>query len=196
MFTEIRIYYEGSRLLRPGFDAFFAALKSRAREKRCSFTLVSGGSGETACRDFGIALKKHPTAWNILLKDSEGPYADNFSVSLCGERQWNKSHADSIFWMVQMMESWFLADKGKLQQFYGSEFRESALKTNPNVEEIPKKDLENCLRDATKNTQKGDYYDNKTSHGPKLLALINPDLVQKAAPNCRKLFQAILAKLP
>jgi hypothetical protein len=69
------------------------------------------------------------------------------------------------------------------------------LKRNTNVEEIPKKDLEDGLREATKKTQKGDYFDNKTSHGPKLLAAIKPELVRKAAPNGQKLFEAVLARL-
>lgn len=94
-----------------------------------------------------------------------------------------------------MMEAWFHADRDSLAAFYGEGFKRNALRANPNVEKIPKKDLEDGLRAATRNTRKGDYYDNKTSHGPKLLARINPGLVQNAAPNCRK-FQAILARLP
>ena len=73
--------------------------------------------------------------------------------------------------------------------------KRAPLKRNTNVEEIPKKDLEDGLREATKKTQKGDYFDNKTSHGPKLLAEISAEKVQAAAPNCRKLFAAVLAKL-
>ena len=51
------------------------------------------------------------------------------------------------------------------------------------------------LKSATKNTSKGDYYDHKTSHCPQLLARINASWVRDAAPNCRKLFGAILAEL-
>ena len=72
--------------------------------------------------------------------------------------------------------------------------QESALKKNPRVEEISRKDLEDGLKAATKDTQKGNYYDRKTEHGPKLLASIRPELVRKAAPNCRRLFEAVLAK--
>ena len=110
---------------------------------------------------------------------------------------WDKSHAESIFWMVEMMESWFHADKDALERFYGSgpKFRRNALSANPNVEQISKKDLKNGLSEATKGTSKGDYYDHKTSHGPKLLELIKPELVRKAAPHCQKLFQAVLSKL-
>ena len=94
-----------------------------------------------------------------------------------------------------MMESWFHADKGALERFYGSGFRKSALKANPNVERISKKDLKDGLSAATKETSKGDYYRHKTSHGPKLLELIKPELVKETAPNCKRLFQAVFAKL-
>jgi hypothetical protein len=86
-------------------------------------------------------------------------------MSLCRRHGWDQSHAGSIFWMAQMMEAWFHADKGALQKFDGNRFEENALAKNPKVEEIPKKDLEDGLRAATKNTTKGNYFDNKTSHG-------------------------------
>jgi len=193
---EIRIYCEGDRLLRPGFVAFFGRLRERVLAKGGRLEVIAAGSGDAACRDFDDALESHPTAWNILLIDREGPPVPNMSAVLCRQQGWNTSHSDSIFWMVEMMESWFYADKDKLREFYGPDFRGSALKANPNVEKISKKDLKDRLRAATKDTKKGNYFDHKTSHGPKLLELIRPDLVQKAAPNCRKLFQVVLAQLP
>jgi hypothetical protein len=177
--AEIRIYFEGDKRLKPGFAAFFAELKKRATENRCRWELIAtGGKPE---RDFAIALKKHPSAWNILLRDSEGP---------CKPDQ---SHADSIFWMVQMMEAWFHADKDALAGYYGAGFRKGALKANPNVEEIPKQDLEDGLKAATKGTQKGPYH--KVQHAPAILDHLNPALVRTAAPNCDKLFSAVLDSL-
>jgi len=192
---EIRIYFEGDRSLKPGFDAFFVELKNHAREKRCNFSLIAGRSGETACRYFGAALKTHPEAWNILLRDAERPLDRDRSAALCRERGWDRVNADSVFWMVEMMEAWFHADKSALKGFYGSKFNESALKKNPNVELISKKDLEDGLREATKGSSKGGYYDHKAKHGADLLAAVNPELVRKAAPNCQKLFEAVLSKL-
>jgi hypothetical protein len=193
MVTEIRIYYEGDRLLKPGFHSFFTTLRERAREKRCNFHLIAakGAPG----RDFRIAIRTHPHAWNILLKDSEGPDSGALSASFCEHNQWDKSHAESIFWMVEMMESWFHADKDALERFYSLGFRRNALKANPKVEQISKKDLKDGLSAATKGTLKGDYYDHKTSHGPALLASIKPELVQAAAPHCKKLFQDVLRRL-
>jgi hypothetical protein len=195
VFTEIRIYYEGDRLLKPGFNQFFNQLRIQAEAHRCRFQLIPGGSGSTACRDFGIAIETHPYAWNILLIDSEGPHTRDLSESLCREHAWPKSSRDSIFWMVQMMESWFHADKDALEEFYGPKFKKNALKQNLNVEEIAKADLEKGLKKATKATAKGGYFEHKTSHGRELLRVISPEKVREAAPNCKRLFAAVLAKL-
>lgn len=181
----IRIYFEGHNLLKPGFDSFFKDLKNRAREKRCRFELISSKSGEQGRRDLAIALKVHRNVWTILLRDSEGPLRRNPAAP----------HADRVFWMVEMMESWFHADQSTLAEFYGAGFRKSALKANPNVEKIPKKDLEEGLKAATRKSKKGDYFSHKTSHGPLLLAAISPSLVRQAAPDCDRLFLAILNRL-
>lgn len=183
--TEIRIYFEGHALLKPGFDGFFKELHERARKQRRGFHLIPSKSGAQARRDFGIALTVNPKAWNVLLLDSEGPYD--------GRRA--RTHRNSVFWMVEMMESWFHADKEALAEFYGDGFKSAALKANPKVELISKKDLKAGLKAATRNTKKGDYFDNKTSHASKLLAIVKPDLVRQAAPNCDRLFKALLAHL-
>jgi len=66
------------------------------------------------------------------------------------------------------------------------------MSANPHVEEIDKPDLANGLKEATKRTKKGEYH--KTKHAPDLLAAISPERVRRAAPNCRKLFDRVLAK--
>lgn len=44
-----------------------------------------------------------------------------------GVRQWLcLGEADSIFWIAEMMESWFHADKDRLEEYYGSRFRMKA----------------------------------------------------------------------
>ncbi len=195
MVTEIRIYFEGDKLLKPGFSEFFAELKKRARERRCEFHLIAAGGGSEACRFFGLALKNNVGAFNILLKDGEGPIGVNAAIGLCQEYGWDKFHVNSIFWMVEMMESWFHADKEALEGFYGQGFNKNALRPNPRVENIPKADVREGLRNATVKTRPGNYFDNKTTHGPKLLALIDPRRVRTASPNCEKLFAALLGRL-
>lgn len=191
MLSEIRIYFEGNDSLRPGFDQFFSEIKLRAREMRCGIrSIATGGEPE---RDFRTAMRKHPSAWNILLRDSEVPYRSDLSRSLCEKQGWDPSHTDSIFWMVQMMEAWFHADKEALESYYGQHFHRNALRANPNVEEISKPDLMDGLNAATKDTPKHKYH--KTRHAPALLERIDPAKVRKAAPNCDKLFATILGRL-
>ena len=161
--SEIRIYFEGDKSLKAGFDAFFREIRERAGEAQCRVWIVA--TGGTPERDFAIAMRKHPAAWNILLRDSEGPWHQDLQAS------------DSIFWMVEMMESWFHADKDALEAYYKNGFRKAALKPNPKVEEIPKQDLIDGLKAATKDTAKGKYH--KTKHAPALLQSIKPALVRK-----------------
>ena len=92
--------------------------------------------------------------------------------------------------MVEMMESWFHADKDILGDYYKGGLRKEALKPNPKVEEISKQDLIEGLKAATKDTTKGKYH--KTKHAPALLQSIKPELVRKAAPNCERLFKVVL----
>ena len=87
------------------------------------------------------------------------------------------------------MEAWFLADAEALRQYYGKDFRENAVRLNPEVEEIPKKDVFEALRTATKDTSKGRYH--KTKHAPFLLKLIDPALVKQASAHCRRMFDRV-----
>jgi hypothetical protein len=179
--VEIRLYFEGDPALRPGFGQFFSEIANRAREKGIKFIPIAGGSGAEAAKDHTMGLLKHPQALNLLLRDSEGLPLPNPPEEL-------------KFWMVQTMEAWFLADPEALEVYYHkSQFRMSALKRNPKVEEIPKDDVLRCLAEATKGTQKGGYH--KTKHAPHILQLLSPAKVRKVAPNCDRLFKDALARL-
>ena len=97
MVREIRIYYEGDRLLKSGFDKFFEPLKQKARGSRCGFRLISGGG--YPARDFADAVATHADAWNILLKDSEGPATGSAATSLCQQQGLDQSQlARSFGW--------------------------------------------------------------------------------------------------
>ena len=179
-------------MLRSGFPCFFKELRDLARKKRWDFNLIA--TGGTPKRDFAIGLRKHSQAFNILLLDSERADDGKLTATLIAEEGWDRSQADSIFWMVHMMEAWFHADKGAVKNYYGDDaFNEGAMIANPRVEEISKKDLAKGLKEATKRTKKGEYH--KTKHAPDLLATIAPGRVRGAAPNCKKLFDQVLAVL-
>ena len=91
--------------------------------------------------------------------------------------------------MVRLMESWFLADKEKLAGFYGRDFNPKVLPKNKNVEKIPKDDVLTGLKNATRNTSKGEY--GKGAHSGEILQKINPDPVRKSSEHCERMFAAI-----
>jgi len=177
--NELRIYFEGDDRLRPGFRVFFSELAEAARMKGWRFAPPIATYGRPV-QAFRIAHQTHSDAWNVLLLDWEDP-----NEAEIRRRQLGNCDPESIFWMVQIMESWFLADLDAVKAL----FRGSLTEGNPNVEEIPKEDVLERL----KKVANGEYH--KIKHGVKLLAMINPAKVRKAAPNCDRMFRLILARL-
>jgi hypothetical protein len=184
---------KGNRRLREGFSVFFNKIVELAREQRIKLQFISCGARTETYADFLRAIETHPAALNILLVDSEQPVdhklnpiehlqsVDNWSLPGCSE--------ESCHMMVQAMEAWFLADIEALAGFYGQGFNPNNIPARQDVEEIPKAMLEETLRTATRKTKKGAYHKGKHSH--EILKRIDPDLVCKRAPHCKRLFNVM-----
>jgi hypothetical protein len=119
--SDIRIYYEGDPQLKEGFRSFFGKLVQQDDFRRCRVRLIAGTGRDDAIHDFQDALESHSWSWNVLLVDSEGPDDGQLFVRLSLPAAQKKS----VFWMVQLMESWFLADIQALKLYYGKGFRET-----------------------------------------------------------------------
>lgn len=182
MVKDIRIYFEGDSRLKVGFDRFFSEVIAAARRQRRQVSMIA--TNGTPARDFRIAQKKHPDSINILVLDSDRPL-DGTESRRRGLASWD----DRVFWMAEVMESWFLADREALKRYYARDFQESALPRNPQVEKISKADVLDGLKEATKNTQKREYH--KTKHAPAILQMIDRNLVKEKAPQCKRLFDAL-----
>jgi hypothetical protein len=182
MVTEIRIYFEGTSELREGFRNFFGEIKTTGGRGP---KLIAGGGREQAIADFRKSFKNHPDALNLLLIDSEGPDTGQLFERICQPQQIPGSAKDEVFWMVECMESWFLADIEALGLYYRRDLTEAS-RGNPNVEEIPKKDVLARLKAAAG----GRYH--KTKDAPRLLKQIRPQRVRQAAPDCDRLFDRFL----
>ena len=202
MVNEIRIYVEGGgqdrdakARLGAGFNGFLADLRTLARSRRIKWQIIPCGSRDEAYRKFVKALKTHPDAFNVLLVDSEAPVKETPWQHLQRRDGWNSHAVDDAqcHLMVQMMEAWFIADIDSLQRFYGQGFNASALPRNPNVEEIPKQQIESSLKTATRRTTKGEYH--KTHHAPKILEQLDVSKVREAAPHCNRLFTTLEKKI-
>ena len=126
-----------------------------------------------------------------MLVDSEAPVNKASWEHLKDRDKWESPDVDGTHChlMVQVMESWFIADIDALKRFYGQGFKESAIPSNPKVEKISKLDLELALKIATKDTSKGEYH--KIKHGAILLAQVNVAKVRSASPHCDRLFKIL-----
>ena len=194
MVREIRIYFEGDKSLRPGLEAFLKTAIDEARGQGVRFNAVAGGPIDETIKDFLAAVRDYPDALVILLVDSDRRDDGNLVTYIKSRSVWDTQFGsaiknDQIHFMVQVMESWFLADKDALAGYYGRGFRSNRLPQNPNVERIPKDDVIGGLANATRNTSQKRYH--KTKHAPALLQAIDSDKVRNAAPNCRRLFTAL-----
>ena len=98
---------------------------------------------------------------------------------------------DQCHLMVQFMESWFLADRPALQEFYGHRFRSRALPGNQDIEQVPKQNVLNGLRQASRATPKGVY--DKGAHSFEILGALDPAKVTAASRYARKFVQTLLA---
>ncbi len=90
--------------------------------------------------------------------------------------------------MVQLMETWFLADRDALKKHLGTQFRENALRQWPQLEDIPKETVLNALRKATTNCS-NPYAKGKVSF--ELLEKIDPARVEAACPHAKALLDRL-----
>ena len=132
----------------------------------------------------------------VLVVDSEAPVIkDNAPWEhLRKQDNWDKPTAasdDNAHLMVQCMEAWFLADKSVLASYFGHGFAAKALPANPNIEVVPKSDIDDGLKGATRATSKGKY--NKGRDSFAILGELNPQLVAKASPHAARLLSTLEA---
>ena len=200
--VSTRVYVEGGGDTNP--------LKTRCRHAFQSFFRKAGlvgrmprvfacGGRQQAYRDFCHALRAaNDGDFVALLVDSEGPVDEDSGpwVHLRGRdnrEQPEGATDDNAHLMVQCMEAWILADKDRLQAFFGRGFSRNALPGNRNIEEVAKADVLDGLRNATRQCQpKGEY--GKGRHSFEILSEIDPSKVQAASPHAERLIDTLRAK--
>ncbi len=166
-----------------------------AQSHKIRWKIIICGSRNNAFRDFKIALKAHPKAFNVLLVDAESRVNTTACEHLKQRDNWDVTaiEDEQCHLMVQTMEAWLIADIDTLKKFYGQGFKENSIPRNPNVEQIEKKQLEPILKAATRQTSKGEYH--KIRHASKLLGLLNVDKVRVAASHCDRIFTVLIKKM-
>jgi hypothetical protein len=186
----VKIHAEGGgdgqlndTLFREGWASFFRAAGLAGRMPR----VVRGKGREQTIANFLRALDEpEPDTLPLLLVDSEGPVP-------AGKAAWEylresgtlhvpAAAGPQVFLMVQLMETWFLADRDLLRRYFGAALRENALRAWPDLEAVPKQTVLETLHRATANTSIR-YEKGKVSFA--LLKQLDPARVEAACPRAR-----------
>ncbi len=197
---SIRVYVEGggdknpslNRQCRDGFREFFDKAGLRGRMP----SVTPCGSRQRAYKKFCTAIDEAETgSFIVLLVDSEAAVAardkDSSWKHLRKNDNWTQPPAaadNSAQLMVQCMEAWFVADRQSLGDYFGKDFKASALPARA-VEAIAKDDLERALKQATKSCSKGSY--NKGLHSFELLGCLDPSKVMDASHHAKRLIDTL-----
>ena len=197
---SVKIYVEGGpgKLegeCRRGFREF---LKSAGLKKGKMPGIIACGGRERAYDKFCTAQRNAKVnEFIVLLVDSEEGVEGGVGPWIFLKRRdgWDKpagTSDENAHLMVQCMEAWFLADRDTLAQFFGNGFSANSLPNRSDVENIPKPDLYDALKRATRRSRKREY--GKGPHSFDLLAQLDPQKVVDASPYAKRLVDTLLAK--
>ncbi|MFZ2968089.1 MAG: DUF4276 family protein [Sulfuricurvum sp.] len=196
---KAKIYVEGgaknnsqlNKELRMAFSLLFDKLGIKSKVSK----IIASGSRSEAFGDFKAAIKnKKFDEVILLLVDSEGCIDGDikkwdYVKTRVGDNweQPKSADEDNLFFMIECMESWFLADKDALKSFYGKDFHENALPKNTNLESTCKQTIYNALENATKDTTKGTY--GKGAHSFKILGMLDANKVKNHGKHSKEFFE-------
>ncbi|HEX4955099.1 MAG TPA: DUF4276 family protein [Thermoanaerobaculia bacterium] len=200
--VRVKLYIEGGgegkpldELFRRAWRRFFEKAGLGGRMPR----VVRGGSRLATFDAFKTAVANRrsedpPMLLPMLLVDSEAAVEAGHSVWQHLRRRdgWDRppeAGEDQAFLMVQVMETWFVADRATLRSFFGESFKESHLPPWPDLEAVPKVTVLAALDRASAGCGARRYKKGPVSF--KLLEQLNPALVESACPGARALLAAL-----
>ena len=191
MKTNVKLYVEGggdSDSLKSDCRRAFRIFLENAGFKGKSPRIVACGPRQAAYKSYCIAVKRNEEA--MLLVDSESPVQipsgdlsewvpwDHLKARDYWEKPDGANDIDCHL-MVQVMETWFLADISALNGYYGNGFSKNVLPKCP-IEEVSKDDVANALKAATKKTKKKSYLKGRDSF--EIMTNIDPAIVMSSSP--------------
>ncbi len=200
MVREIRLYVEGGgdnkgtkRPLREGFSKFFEELIKEGKRRRIKIGIVLCGNGEATFEKFMIALKLNPEVESFLLVDADDPVSTDRLDHVGIHHGWAVAGVAEAqcHLMVQVMESWFLADPDALEEFYGEKFQRGSLPSHHDIEVHDKLRVIESLKHAIRNCRKPNY--DKIHHAAEILKRLRPSKVRTSSKHCNHLFQTLEA---
>ena len=202
--TAVTIFMEGGgrgpatkNRLRRGMDAFLREPRQAASARSWRWQVVCCGDRGRAFKAFREEIQRGASGVAVLLVDSEDPVtAATFREHLERRDRWTFEFAsdDSDDWlhlMVQTMETWIVADRTALKDYYGEGLDENELPGLDDLEAVSA--VGKALERATRNTGKGEY--RKIGHASDLLRRIDPETVRRRCPACRRLFDTLAKEI-
>ena len=188
---------DGKNALRQGMDKLLEPVKAVARSNALALETRAVWWSRCCIRAFRNAISAHSDAIVALLVDSEGPVsADTAPRAHLAQRDgWQLAAAqeDTVHLMVQVMETWIVADGNALRAYYGQGFNVNAMPRHRSLEDVPKGDVEEALRRATASTRKGTYH--KIRHASEILARVDPDVVGQRCPHFERMCSWLARRL-
>ena len=193
--VKVKLYVEGTgndrqrAIFREAFRDFFAAAGVTKRPGT-----VPCGSRQEAYESFVAAVReRNPGVLPLLLVDSEKVVdpTDDVWQHLKKCDKWDRPQGasdDQAFLMVQIMETWFLADVENLRKYFGSRFKVESLEKWPKLEAVDKDKVIEALKKATSGCKKP-Y--SKREHSFDLIGRIRPSFVERASPHAKSLLDRL-----
>lgn len=175
-------------------EAFRRLLEHMGFQGRMPRLVACGGRGQ-AFKDFCTALRRQRyTGWTAMWLDSEEPMVnlEDTWVHLAASDGWQQPTGaanDDVLLMVTCMETWIVADRDALKQFYGARLRETALPPLDDLECRPRTEIQASLENATRGARNS-Y--RKGRRAFELLCTLNPDNVEchcESLKRCRRVLE-------
>ncbi|MEO6037071.1 MAG: DUF4276 family protein [Saprospiraceae bacterium] len=190
--VSIKIYIEGG-----GKGKYLEICFQRAWTKFFQSAGLSGqmprpvrGKGRKQAYDlFVTALeKREKNVLPLLLVDSEDAITKGHTVwkhlqTRDGLEKPEKAGDKHAYLMVQLMETWLIADPEALHDYFGSRFKSNSIPVWTNLETVSKPDILNALDKATARCEKC-YAKGKISF--EVLGKISPEKVAEKCPHAKR----------
>lgn len=196
--VKVKIYVEGggeTRAQQVPCRKAFAKLLAKAGFSRPLPNIIACGSREMTYRDFVNALRFVATdEYPMLLVDSEAILTTTDTWQHLQQRDgWARppgAKTDQAQLMITCMETWIVADRVALRDFFGQELNQNALPPEQNLENRSKDDIQTALDNATRACGlKRRYRKGKRSF--ELLETLSPSTLREQLPHFRQWLEAI-----
>lgn len=159
----LAIYVEGGGKgkagpLRIALRAFLSSVFRSATALGWQIKIVECQGRGNACNCF-LRARNLPDTHALLLVDSEVSVGRSPREHLQSHDRWQIGNlsAEDFHLMVQVMETWLVADPSALAEYYKDGFDAASLPRHTDLEQVSKPDVLSALKKATKGTSKGPY---------------------------------------